>query len=315
MAEVNFNPNIQPRRDSEDEREKERVQKKQDATRQDRAAAFQRKLQAKDAAPKKPAQQQVGTQAQAQDKATKEQKKQFALPADQQAKAGPQQTKQTMAGAQSAQPQQARSQQLQNQQQQQQAAISSWQQVQSEYAIFQNQQASQHQSNQGQTGGQGQYQNQNTKGADSSQSARQASELSGRESSKLTTDGPQRKQDTAQAKGEPTAVQAQAAAQQAPQQAPVQPKAYATFNPGVIQQMVQYAALGRTPDGLSQFHIGFQSGPLAGVRVAMTALGSRRVKMSFSGVSDSDTVSENDILPLLDALRKRNIDVAEVEMI
>lgn len=88
----------------------------------------------------------------------------------------------------------------------------------------------------------------------------------------------------------------------------------AGVNMQMIEQMVQFAAVGKTKEGLSEFHLGIGAGPLAGLNICLTACGRRRVKLRFSGVVDTDTVTDAQVNQLVNALQSREVEVVEVEI-
>ncbi len=87
----------------------------------------------------------------------------------------------------------------------------------------------------------------------------------------------------------------------------------AGVNVQMLEQLVQFAAVGKTKEGLSEFRLGIGSGPLAGMHVCLTSCGRRRVKMRFAGVN-TDALSEDQINQLVSALSGRNVEVVEVDI-
>lgn len=88
----------------------------------------------------------------------------------------------------------------------------------------------------------------------------------------------------------------------------------AGVNIQMIEQMVQFAAVGKTKEGLSEFQLGIGAGPLAGLNICLTACGRRRVKLRFSGVVDTDTITDAQVNQLVNALQSREVEVVEVEI-
>jgi len=86
------------------------------------------------------------------------------------------------------------------------------------------------------------------------------------------------------------------------------------LNTDLIQQIVQYAMVTQNAQGQSEFHLGLGGATLAGIGVHLTACGRRRVRVRFTGLGDGDAISESDINTLVESLRARNVEVAEVLM-
>lgn len=123
---------------------------------------------------------------------------------------------------------------------------------------------------------------------------------------------------TAQTSGQPTeallptqAPQSQALATPAGL-SPSQPGPQAPLaNPALMQQVVEFAAVSRNADGQSEFRLGFQQNTLDGARLKLTRLGRGRVSLQLTGTG----IQEADVQDLIASLKKRRVEVAEVEYV
>lgn len=86
------------------------------------------------------------------------------------------------------------------------------------------------------------------------------------------------------------------------------------FNAETIQRIVEYALVTQNAQGQSEFHLGLSGATLGGIGVHLTACGRRRVRLRFTGVGDSDAISEEDVSALIESLRAKNVEVADVVM-
>jgi hypothetical protein len=98
------------------------------------------------------------------------------------------------------------------------------------------------------------------------------------------------------------------------QAAAAMPQARPVFNAELVQQMVEYAMVTQNSQGQAEFHMGLTGPALNGIGVHLTACGRRRVRIRFTGVGDSDAIGESEVSQLIESLRGRNVEVAEVVM-
>lgn len=83
-------------------------------------------------------------------------------------------------------------------------------------------------------------------------------------------------------------------------------------NTALIEQIVQFAAVGHNSLGQAEMHMGLAIGAKTRVGVRLTACGQRRIRLCFSGLAQSDLIGESQINALVDSLRGRDIEVTEM---
>ena len=93
-----------------------------------------------------------------------------------------------------------------------------------------------------------------------------------------------------------------------------QPAGPRTVQPpaALVQQLVEFAAVHRNNAGIVEFTLGMQQNVLGGMRVQLAAYGNRRVGITVKSASGKGTVGDEELAGLVDALRRRNVEVVEV---
>jgi len=84
------------------------------------------------------------------------------------------------------------------------------------------------------------------------------------------------------------------------------------IDPALLRQIVRFATFGQNHGGVAEFRIGFQQEVLAGAVLKIRALGSRRVSLSLKG--GTMRAGEDEVRGLIEALKRRGLDVVEVEV-
>ena len=82
--------------------------------------------------------------------------------------------------------------------------------------------------------------------------------------------------------------------------------------PELVQQLVEYAHVHTTADGVIEFNLGLAREALGGLRIQLSAYGNRRVGLTIKGRKGQKGIGEQEVAGLIDALRERNVEVVDV---
>jgi hypothetical protein len=82
--------------------------------------------------------------------------------------------------------------------------------------------------------------------------------------------------------------------------------------PELVQQLVEYAHVHTTTDGVIEFNLGLVRDALGGLRIQLSAYGNRRVGLTIKGRKGQKGIGEQEVAGLIDALRERNVEVVDV---
>jgi hypothetical protein len=82
--------------------------------------------------------------------------------------------------------------------------------------------------------------------------------------------------------------------------------------PELVQQLVEFAHVHTTADGVIEFNLGLVRDALGGLRIQLSAYGNRRVGLTIKGRKGQKGIGEQEVAGLIDALRERNVEVVDV---